>query len=155
MGLDLSDHSEIWQVPQQLCCRRTCQISKWYNHFNTQSRSFKTWRDGGGKTYYRSRYRPCILHNIFLNPPWYDSHLCWCSSPLSSKTPMLALWTCVSSRPTPLWLSLPRSSTCVRSAAVISCPRDTTLSYPPHSSPTNPENTSYESSLRNQHLPGK
>ena len=42
---ELSDHSEIIQAPQQHCCRRACQISKRYEHFNTRSRAFETLRD--------------------------------------------------------------------------------------------------------------
>ena len=34
-GLDFSNHSEIWQAPQQYCCRDACQISGWCNHDNT------------------------------------------------------------------------------------------------------------------------
>ena len=35
--LDLFNCSDIWQVIQQQCCLGTCQISKQYKHFNTQS----------------------------------------------------------------------------------------------------------------------
>ena len=34
--------SEIWQATRQHCCRGACQISKWYEHFNTRSRGFET-----------------------------------------------------------------------------------------------------------------
>ena len=32
--IQLSDHSEIWQVPRQQCCPGTCQISEWYHHID-------------------------------------------------------------------------------------------------------------------------
>ena len=34
--LELTNPSEIWQAPWQHCCRCACQISKRYEHFNTQ-----------------------------------------------------------------------------------------------------------------------
>ena len=43
--LELSDRTEIWQAPRQHCCRRACQISRQYEHFNTRSRAFETLRD--------------------------------------------------------------------------------------------------------------
>ena len=43
--LESSDRYEIWQAPRQHCCRGACQILKWYQHFNTQSRAFETLRD--------------------------------------------------------------------------------------------------------------
>ena len=39
------DRSGIWRAPRQHCCRRDCQISKRYGHFNTRSRVFETLRD--------------------------------------------------------------------------------------------------------------
>ena len=44
LHLDLSDHSDIWQVSQQHCCWSVCQISKWYDDFNYQSCSFEASR---------------------------------------------------------------------------------------------------------------
>ena len=44
-GFKLSNHSEIWQVPRQRCCRGACQISERYEHCNFQSRGFETSRD--------------------------------------------------------------------------------------------------------------
>ena len=43
--LELSDRSEIWQVPRQQCCRGACQISKRYDDSNYQLRGFETSQD--------------------------------------------------------------------------------------------------------------
>ena len=42
--LELSDRSEIWQAPRQRCCRGACGISKWFQHFNTQSHAFEIYQ---------------------------------------------------------------------------------------------------------------
>ena len=41
-GLDLFNHSDIWQVVRQQDCRDAGQISERYDHYNIQSRGFKT-----------------------------------------------------------------------------------------------------------------
>ena len=43
--LELSDCSEIWQAPQQRCCRGACQMSEQCDNSNYQSRGFETSRD--------------------------------------------------------------------------------------------------------------
>ena len=43
--LELPYCSEIWQAHQQHCCRWACQISKWCDNQNHQSRSFETSQD--------------------------------------------------------------------------------------------------------------
>ena len=44
-SLELTNHSEIWQVPRKQRCRDACQISEQYNHYNIQSHGFETSRD--------------------------------------------------------------------------------------------------------------
>ena len=39
-GLDLSNHSEIWQAPRQQGCQDACQISERHDYHNIQSRCF-------------------------------------------------------------------------------------------------------------------
>ena len=43
IGLELCDHSEIWLVSWQQCCRGTCKISEQYVNFNIQSHGIDTW----------------------------------------------------------------------------------------------------------------
>ena len=45
ISVELSDYTEILQVPRQQCCQGTCQISKSYDHNNTHFLSFETWQD--------------------------------------------------------------------------------------------------------------
>ena len=32
---DLPDHYETWQISQEQCCQGICQISEWYDYFDT------------------------------------------------------------------------------------------------------------------------
>ena len=43
--LESSDRSEIWQTPEQHCCRHVCQISQRYDNLNCRSHGFETSRD--------------------------------------------------------------------------------------------------------------
>ena len=43
--LELYDRCKIWQAPRQQCCGCACQISKWWDNLNYQSRGFETSRD--------------------------------------------------------------------------------------------------------------
>ena len=43
--LELYNHSDIWQTPQQHCCWCACQISKWCNNSNFQSYGFEASQD--------------------------------------------------------------------------------------------------------------
>ena len=67
--LNFSRCSEIWQAPQQHSCRDTCQILEWYNHYNTQSRSFRNLTRFGGKMSYglvnRGHDSLCIIESFF------------------------------------------------------------------------------------------
>ena len=45
LGLDFSNHSEIWQAPGQQCYQDTFQSSELYNLYNIQSHGLKTSRD--------------------------------------------------------------------------------------------------------------
>ena len=40
--LELYHRPQTWQVPRQKCCRCACQISKWCDKSNYQSRGFET-----------------------------------------------------------------------------------------------------------------
>ena len=42
---DFSNRSEIWKAHRQHCCRDTCKVLEWYDHYNTQSRYFETSRN--------------------------------------------------------------------------------------------------------------
>ena len=44
-GLNFSNRSGIWQTPRWHRCRHRYQVSKQYDHYNTQSRGYKTSRD--------------------------------------------------------------------------------------------------------------
>ena len=44
-GFQVSNLSEYWQVAWQHCCQATCQVSKGFEHFNTQYRRFETLQD--------------------------------------------------------------------------------------------------------------
>ena len=47
MGLELFNCPEIWQTFRQYCCRDVCQISKQYDHYNSQYCSFEDSQDLG------------------------------------------------------------------------------------------------------------
>ena len=44
-GLDFSNRFAIRQAPRHQCCRDTCRISEWYDHYTIHSRSFQLSRD--------------------------------------------------------------------------------------------------------------
>ena len=60
--LGLSNRPEIWQAPQQHYCWCAYQISKWYEHSDTPSRTFETLRD--------LTIRRLILSDIETRPRW-------------------------------------------------------------------------------------
>ena len=41
-GVDFSSPSEIVQAPWRQRCRYACQITEWYDNYNTQSYGFET-----------------------------------------------------------------------------------------------------------------
>ena len=43
-SLDIDNCVESWQASRQRCCPIACRNSKWYQHFNTQSRGFEALR---------------------------------------------------------------------------------------------------------------
>ena len=69
MYLTLSNRSEIWQAPRQLCCWGTCKISQWCDCLNYQSHGMRS----SDKTSYRTLKR--VLEAVITTP---DSNINVC-----------------------------------------------------------------------------
>ena len=60
---------EIWHASWQQCCQCACQISKWYDDLNYQSRSFKTSPRSQNKTSYRILKRSLVCWPLIPRVP--------------------------------------------------------------------------------------
>ena len=67
---ELSDRSEIWQAPQQHCCRCACQILKWCDDLNYQSHRFEDSRDLRIKRLIGYWSGAQVYHNMMLCIIW-------------------------------------------------------------------------------------
>ena len=56
--LNFSSRCEIWQTLWQHCCQDACQISEWYNHYNTQSPNFEASQDLAVRCLTANKQRP-------------------------------------------------------------------------------------------------
>ena len=90
--VEFSNHSEIWQTSLQYCCQDTFQISKWYEHFITQSRKFQSMETSWGVTighliwywtraqwlvhHYHSWSKPSKLSRLMMSCDITRPHVC-------------------------------------------------------------------------------